>query len=194
MNNSQAILDKILGDAQKIAASNIKTANDKAADIIGKAEREAQEIEQKAKNEKKQATVDCLQRRTTVAGIDAKKILLDAKTQVINSVFSATCDKIAALDKKAYLKFIESILCHGAQDGDVVVVSKNDKDRITADFIDGVAKKMKIKLSVKKEYGEFKSGIYIESKAYDKNYTVESEVDEVKDKLIGDLANILFKE
>ena len=79
-----------------------------------------------------------------------------------------------------------------AEDGDTVIISEIDKTRITQKFIDDMAKKLGIKLTLAKEYGTFNGGVILAGKNSDKNFSFDMELMSIKEECETQIADMLF--
>ena len=175
MNSSKVILDKIINDNTAIINENIKRANDTASEIISKAQADADAQVADFKSGLKAEYNEILRRGEVVANLDAKKILMSAKSKAVDNLFQKTLEQLALLDKKKYLAIIENLLKKYAEDGDIVIISSQDKGKITQKFVDDIAKNMGIKLSLAKDFGSFNGGVILAGKNSDKNLSFDME-------------------
>ena len=191
MNNKDAIIQKIIDDAGKVAEGNIREAEETASQILARARKEIDRFD--AANEGKADALynDALSRSAVVANLDCKKLMLNAKKDVINKVFDEAAEVISS-DKKAYLSLIESMICSCCEDGDEVVICERDAKVITKKFIGDISKKIGKKLTLCATFGEFKGGVLLIGKNYDKNLTLDLELQSVREKTESQIVDILF--
>lgn len=191
MNNKDAIIQKIMDDAGKVAEGNIKEAQDTASQIFARAQKEIDKLE--AANEGKAEALyqDALSRSAVVANLDCKKLMLNAKKDVVNKVFDEALDMFVA-DKKEYLALVESMICSCCEDGDEVVICERDGKVITKKFISDVSKKTGKKLTLSENFGDFKGGVLLMGSNYDKNLTLDLEFESVRESIESKIVEILF--
>ena len=191
MNNKDAIIQKIMDDAKKVAEGNIKEANDTASQIFARAQKEIDKLE--AANEGKADALyeDALSRSAVVANLDCKKLMLNAKKEIVNKVFDEALDAFVA-EKKDYLALVEKMISSCCEDGDEVVICERDGKVITKKFIADIAKKTGKKLSLSGEFGDFKGGVLLIGKNYDKNLTLDLELQSVRENIESKIVEILF--
>lgn len=192
MNSNEAIINKIINDAEDTAAKNIGEAQAKADKIIADAEAKASEKKDKELSVKDALRKEIIARRITVANLDARKIILTKKSEIVEEVFAKTIDSI--VKGKEYPKMIENMLMQYAEDGDEVMTAKSDAEIVTDKLIQKVAKAKKIKLNLAKEHGDFRGGIMLIGKNCDKNITLDYELREIKEEIEAEVAKILFGE
>ena len=107
--------------------------------------------------------------------------------------YETALNKVKNLPKEKYAKLVMGMLSM-AEDGDVVTISKREKDVLTESVIKEFAAKKKIKLTLNKEFGEFDGGIILSGSGVDKNLTFETEFQLLKDELEETVAKKLFAE
>ncbi len=194
MNSSKVILDKIINDNTAIINENIKRANDTASEIISKAQADADAQVADFKSGLKAEYNEILRRGEVVANLDAKKILMSAKSKAVDNLFQKTLEQLALLDKKKYLAIIENLLKKYAEDGDIVIISSQDKGKITQKFVDDIAKNMGIKLSLAKDFGSFNGGVILAGKNSDKNLSFDMELLQLREECETQISSMLFEE
>lgn len=189
--SKEAIIDKILSDAQIKADAIIGEAQSKADRTIAETAEVCKGYIYNSKSETDKMVFDIEARSKTVAELDAKKLLLSAKAKVIDMVFARTLDKLRTLDEDRYSALIFAML-ENAEDGDEIVISSREKDIVTKDKLQEFANKKGIKLSLASEYGDFDGGIVIRSKGVDKNFTLDVETQLLKEELETQVAKEIF--
>lgn len=191
MNNKEAIIQKIIDDAEKVAQSNIDEAEKTAAQILDRAKREVEKYKDDNLTKADDLYADALERSKVVSNLDCKKLLLNAKKATIVKAFQEAVDDIMK-DKKGYLSLIEKMISSCAEDGDKVVICKDDEKVITKKFVSDLAEKTGKKISLSKDYGDFKGGVILEGKNYDKNLTLELELSAIRQDTEKKISEILF--
>lgn len=194
MNSKEALIEKIVTEAKTIGEGLIEEAE-------AQAKKTREEYEQKFSNyradEKNKIDTECkniIERKITVAELDAKKIELAARREILDEIFLKAEDKILKLDEKSYLKFVEKLLTNYAEDGDEVVISKKDKDKITDKFVEGVSKKIKKTLTLSKKLGSFNGGIILSKDGCDKNLTLSTIVRQEREQIENSVLSLIFEE
>ena len=134
-----------------------------------------------------------LERSKVVANLDVKKLLQGKKKAIIDMAFDEALEAIKA-DKKTYLALVEGMILSCCEDGDEVVIAADDDKVITKKLIADLAKKSKKSLKRSDEFGDFKGGVILSGKNYDKNLTLELELSLIKEKIESNIDGILFGE
>lgn len=191
MDKHEAIIDKIIADAKETAVNIENGSKQNAEEIQKNTEVTVKKYETKERNELTKNCELVLERKKTVATLDGRKISLKAKQDLINECFEEAERKLISLPKKDYLKFIESQISEYAENDDEVIVGNNEK-HIDIKFIEEIAKKKDIKLTLSDKKGDFEGGIILRSKILDKNLTVKAILRSLKKEIELEVAQILF--
>ena len=171
MSGKENIIANILSEAEAEKDRILSAAKAKAEEI-SEADEEyirtltAQRAERAAANDRV-----TLARYLSVANMDVKKVILQAKRDEIEKVFSLAEKKILGMDEKAYTAFLYSLLENYAEEGDCVVVGERDKDKLTSADVAAYAAQKGLTLTYRAD-GKFSGGLILEGKVYDKNLTV----------------------
>lgn len=189
--SKEAIIDKILSDANLKGDAIIGEANEKADEIISLAAKQCKDYLYQSKTEIDRLTLEIDERSRSVAELDARKLLLAAKTQVLDSVYAKTLEKLRNLDKEQYSALIFSML-ENAKDGDVVTVSEREKDIVTKESLADFAKKKGISLTLADKFGDFDGGVIISENGVDNNFTLEVEVALLREQTETKIAKEIF--
>ena len=189
--SKEAIVEKIISDAHLKADSIVAEANAKADEIISAAAEECKGYMYSFKSETDKMIFDVDARSKTVAELDARKLTLAAKTNVLDVVYERTLENLRSLDKEAYSALVFGIL-ENAKDGDVVTISEREKDIVTKESLAEFAKKKGIKLTLAEQFGDFDGGIVLGENGVDKNFTLEVEVALLKEQTEAKTAKEIF--
>lgn len=192
MTGKEAIIKKIISDARIKANSSLEEGGIKAKEILDVARNDARIFKEKNMTESYLEREEIICRKKTIADIESRKIILNAKKTLINEAFAKAIVAIKN-DREAYLRLIESMLKE-ASDGDVVTISESDKKVVTEEFIESVAEKLGKKLTLSKTYGNFTGGVVLTNNGLDKNMTLETELSLVRDLCEPEVAKIIFGE
>ena len=189
--SKEAIVEKIISDAHLKADSIVAEANAKADEIISAAAEVCKEYMYSFKSETDKMIFDVDARTKTVAELDARKLTLAAKTKVLDVVYERTLENLRNLDKEAYSALVFGML-ENAKDGDIVTISKREKDIVTKESLAEFAKKKGIKLTLAEQFGDFDGGIVLGGNGVDKNFTFEVEVALLKEQTEAKTAKEIF--
>ncbi len=189
--SKEAIVEKIISDANLKADSVLAAANAKADEIIAAAAEECKRYMYSFAAETDKMVFDVEARSKTVADLDARKLTLAAKTKVLDVVYERTLENLRNLDKERYAALVFAML-ENAKDGDVVTISEREKDVVTKDSLAKFAKQKGIKLTLADKFGDFDGGIILSENGVDKNFTFEVEVALLKEQTEAQVAKEIF--
>ena len=192
MDGQQKIIDKILSDAKHDAGEMLSEALKKAEALVAAKQSEADAEYDLSVEEARKAGEEVVRRRLTVADLEVKKLLLSAKKQAVDEAFEESLKKLLALPKEEYTALVGSMIASAADDGDVVVISENDKSVLTKAVFDKISAKIGKKLTLSDTFGNFKGGVMLLGKGVDKNLTFESELALLRDEVEPEVAKIMF--
>lgn len=192
MDGQQKIIDKILSDAKHDAGEMLSEALKKAEALVAAKQSEADAEYDLSVEEARKAGEEVVRRRLTVADLEVKKLLLSAKKQAVDKAFEESLKKLLALPKEEYTALVGSMIASAADDGDVVVISENDKNVLTKAVFDKISAKIGKKLTLSDTFGNFKGGVMLLGKGVDKNLTFESELALLRDEVEPEVAKIMF--
>ncbi|MCI8729441.1 MAG: hypothetical protein HFK07_06445 [Clostridia bacterium] len=192
MNNKDSIINKIINDAKAEAKEIVASAEAKRAEAVKKAEEDIKKREEEALSPKEDVIAAIISRRVTVARIDAKKNVLMTENAIMEKAFNEALDAVVS-DKK-YGEILVALLEKYLEDGDEVVIAENDKKIVTSAVVKRIAKSKGINAELSSMYGDFKGGMMLVGKSYDKNLTLERTLFEVKEEISSSLFQILFEE
>mgnify|MGYP000544059106 CR=1 FL=1 len=190
MEGKEAIIEKIIKNAENLAESAVKEAENLAAEKLQKVNDTLNEAQKNLDKEIEVLKNDTIRHKETVAELEVRKLILTAKREVMDNVYLKAVKKI--VNSKDYLALIEKMILKYAEDGDSVIISNRDKNSITPEFVNKIALKKGIKLVLSNDYQNFEGGIILSNKKYDKNLTLNVLFKEIKEDTESRLAEILF--
>lgn len=118
MEGKEAIVGRIIADAEKEASARIAEAERRAAAQREEALREAEALLAEGKRAALREAEECVRRRETVAGLDERKLLLAARRGAVEKVLSEALALARGMKPKAYLAFLEKLISAYAEEGD----------------------------------------------------------------------------
>lgn len=189
--SKEAIVDKILCDAQNKANSFVEDARVKADGILAESAEQCKAYLFSSKVETDRMCDDIESRSNTVAELDAKKLILCAKIKIIDAIFARALEKVRTLDDKRYKALLIGML-DIAEDGDVITLSAKEKELISKADIEKIAKKKGISLTLADNIGDFDGGIIMSGKGVDKNLTFDTEIAIIRDEMETSIAKEVF--
>ena len=124
----ETVKEEILNSAKEKANSLTAEARKEANQITREVERKAEEMREKSEAEAKR-TIDLIKRQELAsAELENKKMLLEAKKQIIDDVFAEAKQRIESLDDRKREAYIKKLLEKAKKDIHVAYVYLNKKD------------------------------------------------------------------
>lgn len=189
--SKESIVEKILSDAKTKANSFVREQNAKANEIIADAAEQCKTYiyEFKAETDKMSADIDS--RSRAVAELEVRKVMLAAKTRLLDGVFSRAVEKLRSLDDKTMTALLIGMLDVAAEDGDVITLGERQKSCLTSFDVWDFAKNKGISLTLSSEYGNF-DGMILSSGGVEKNLTFDVEVALAREDMQTQIAKEMF--
>lgn len=190
--SKENLLSKIILDAEA-QAEEIKTTAEQASAValdnaITSFNAEFEKVISKAKTDGEEIITQAVLN----AEIEARKILLKAKQEVLGATIERSLEKLMKLPDSEYIALITDMIAGVAENGDTVIISQNDENRLTAEVIAKISKVIGKKLTLSNERGDFLGGVILSQNGLDKNMTLENELSEIKQERINKLSTKLF--
>ncbi len=124
----ETVKEEIIRNAKEQASALIAEARKEAGMISKEAERKIAGLKEKSEAETKKILEQIKRQELTSAGLENKKIVLEAKKQIIDNVFAEAKKKLEALDDKKREAYIKKLVEKTKSDIEVAYVYCNKKD------------------------------------------------------------------
>ena len=125
MQGREAIVGKIIADAEEKAEKLRVDAAQRAEAAAAAAERAAQERLAEGRRALGREAEEIVARRETVAALDTRKEMLAAKRGIIEEVLSLALKTACAFKKEKYLAVLGDLLARYAEEGDAVTLASS---------------------------------------------------------------------
>lgn len=183
-SDAQAEIDRILGDARDEAARI-------AAQYQGQADAEAAELA--AKNEK--AAAEREERLVSVAQMEARKVTLGAKQEMVEKAYIRALEKLCAMPDEQYVAVLADLLVQASSSGhEEVVFSPEDRERVGKAAVEKANAVSGKKLVLSAESQSIQGGFILKDKNVEVNCTFETLVRLQKAETAGAVVKKLFPE
>ncbi len=191
MAGCENIINKILADAKSFSDNLLSQANESASEILKEGEVAVESYKASQASEIEKEAKQIIERRSTVAKLDSRKVLLKAKQDAISKCFDEAKKAIMSMDKKDYLDVCKKSILENAQSGDEVILSSTEK-YIDKDFLAEISKELGFNLAVSEKTSNHVGGVILTNKILDKNLSISSLLDNLRAEIDVDVAKILF--
>lgn len=185
MQGKDEMIDDILQAAEKSAAAMIGEATEESEAALEKLRTELDAAKLETDAEAKKAADAAYAGRVKLGELEAGKILLKAKQDCVAAVYAKIRAKLVAMPQAEYCKLMQRLLSGVVENGDEIVAGKTDK-RITAEWVKKLATSTKKKLTLSKEKGEFEAGVIVKNPRYDRDFTVDAIVADLRERTVSD--------
>jgi len=198
-----------MDDLRELTESIISKARDEADSLLKKAKQEAEEITAVAKEKALEQTgkiateyqrkVESEERRIKIeAEMEGKKLLLESKQRLIGRVFDEALQALRDLPAEKRIRFLaERLASAGMQGGGEVIGmgTPNEWKAIISAANEMIARSGKsVQLTLSNEKPDFEGGFILKGPNYTVNCTYQAILEELKDSLVPEIAEYLFKQ
>ena len=164
--SEQAIVERIISDAEEEARAIIQEAEERAKATVGEANACAERNRQGTEAEVKAKTESIFDGKAAAVRLDGAKILLSEKRGVIDEIYARALEKLLDLSEKETLSLCTRLLNEHAEEGDELVFADNFRFAQAVSALP-VVKEKKLKVSTK--YAKLDGGFMLCGKNSDKN-------------------------
>lgn len=185
----QEIVNRILADADAEAAEMLRTAKERADEIISAAEGRAAIEREETINEANIRAKRISEGKAAEARLDSAKILLAEKRRVMEQIYKLALEKLLNMNERQTLAFLQKLLLENAEDGDEIVFAKNFA------YAQGVAALPVVKerkLTISAERVLLSGGFILRGKFCDKDLSYGALLDADKEEYQAEIAAKLF--
>ncbi|MGN0823167.1 MAG: V-type ATP synthase subunit E [Candidatus Gallimonas sp.] len=123
--SKEAIVERILSDAEAEAAAIVKEAEEKAENIVAEARSRAEAQRKRTERETAERCKSIADGKAASARLDSAKILLAEKRRVIDAIYARARERLIGLSEKECLSLTEKLLSEYAERGDEIVFAEN---------------------------------------------------------------------
>ncbi|MDD4568918.1 MAG: V-type ATP synthase subunit E family protein [Tepidanaerobacteraceae bacterium] len=200
MEGIAKIKEKIMEEARAEKQKLIEDTQAKARDIKAKYERQAEEMRQDILERAKKTADEKKRRILSMAQLENRKAVLQVKQQIIDEVFIKAKENLKKLPDEDYQKLFGEMLVKSVISGnEELIISEQDKNRISPDFLNKVNEYLKSQgmqgnLKISETCGQMIGGFILKSEDLEVNNTFDSLINMEREELETEIAKILFEE
>lgn len=184
----ESITKRIKDEADAYAKKQISAAEKQKKEILKEAEKQADEIKAKAKARSEKDGKTLIERRESVAGLESRKLQLQAKQDVIAESFELALEKLLDMSEKDYLTFIEGQLKEFKGQSGEIMLNEKDGKKLASKLSKLVDKKLK----VSSDPVNIKGGFILKQGDITINCSLEKLLEDKKEELTSEIASELF--
>ncbi len=187
----EKITEKIISEAQEYADNAVAEARKQEEEIINKALEDADKILLNVQNNIKDESDKVFSRRNSLAQLETRKMILQAKQDAVNECFERAVSEVYNMDEEKYIDFLVHILIDiGVKEGEVLF-NKKDAETVGSKVI-VLANEKGNKFSLSTNTIDAKGGFKLVSGKVEITATIESIVDDIKEEITPDVVKALF--
>ena len=193
MNGIEKITQRIASDAQAEVDRILGDARDEAGRIAAnyRAQADAEAAELAAKNEK--AAAEREERLVSAAQMEARKVQLAAKQEMVEKAYIQALDKLCALPEEQYVAILADLLVKASSNGkEEAVFSQEDRERVGEAAVAKANELSGKQLRLSEETQPIRGGFILKDKNVEVNCTFETLVRLQRGELERDVAKVLF--
>ncbi len=197
MMNIDAILEKIAEDARHDAESIVNAAREKVG-VLQAAFEDAQKQKQAAATEHAHKEAEQLRdRMLRMAGLEARKRLLELKRAQIDRAFEQALDKMLSMPKEQAQDFHLKLLVSSAQGNETLFIAQEDAGLFDDAFMERANQALVSAgkpgaLSVSRQYRPLRGGFVLLLNGMEANCSYDSLLRAARNQMEGEIASILF--
>lgn len=198
MSGVDKIIERIMEQANKQREENIAKAKSKADQILEEAKIKANEKHMLFIDGAKKQAQNLKDRLISLAELEAKKKVLGAKIDIIDSAINNALTELVELPHEEYGDLIVKMISSVTEDGEgEIVLSGRDKGRLDESFYeklrDELQKKgLESKLTISDDVHNFSGGFILRKDKIEINCTFEALIKMKRDVIESSIVNILF--
>lgn len=198
MTGLEKILKTIEDQAQAEADEVIAQANQTAKEILDAAKLEAEKQSRRIAEKSASDVRAALSRAESAAALQEKKILLEAKQQIISNIILKARDSLANLPSLEFTEIILQMIKRYAHNKPgKIIFSATDKSRLSIDFMEKVndvlANKPGAQLTISEENANITNGFLLIYGDIEENCSFDSLFSSEKEILQDKVNSLLFK-
>ena len=187
----EKLTEKILSEAQEYADSAVAEAEIEGKELTSKAKEKANKILSDVQDKINIETKKVFNRRNSLARLETRKMILQAKQDAVNECFDKAIDELRNMDEGAYISFLADTLNTIGVDGGEVVFNKKDAESIGERIIIRANESGK-EFRMSEERIDARGGFKVVSGKVEISATLESMVENIREEITTDVANALF--
>ena len=195
MNGIEKITQRIEADAQAEIDRILSEAREEDDQITGryKAQAEAEAASLAARNEK--SAVEREERLVSVAQMEARKVQLAAKQEMVEKAYDLALEKLCAMPDARYTEVLAGLLVQASSNGrEEAIFSPEDRERVGKAAVDKANAASGKQLKLSKETRPLKGGFVLRDENIEVNCTFDTLVRLEKAETTGAVVKKLFPE
>ena len=198
MNGIEKITQRISADTQQEAQVLMDNAKAQAAEITAGYHAEAEAAYAESLEKGKKAAQDRIERLTGVAQLEAKKLQLAARQEMLDKAFDLALKNMLELPEEQYADLLTKLALKASTTGtEALIFSETDRARYGKRVVMAANEVLEREgktaaLTLSEESRPFQGGLYVQSGKVETNCTFASLVRLQRQNMAREIADILF--
>lgn len=199
MNGIEKIKARIEEDGSAQRDALLREAGEKASKITAHYEHTAKEDYEKAIAAAKTDAAVRIQRMESVAQLDARKLRLTAKQEMLGKAFSSAEDALCSLSGQEYVDLLKNLalkaITTGSEELIFSTVDRNTYGKKVVIAVNDALKKQRspAHLTLSEESRDFRGGLYVKNGKIETNCTFSALIRLQKEQMAQEVSAILFE-
>ncbi|WP_029166528.1 V-type ATP synthase subunit E [Aminiphilus circumscriptus] len=186
------IKKKIEGEAQREAEEILERAEEKKRQIALKTQEEIDSLERASAERLKKEEKEIFRRREIVADLDVKKIELGVRRSLIERTYDEALRALAAVPKAKYIAFMTSLLENAQPEEKDVLLLATEERHLDQAWLDGFNQKKGMSVTLGDRRVAASGGFVLQRGKVDINCTLEMLVRSVQEEIEAEVVQRLF--
>ena len=199
MNGIDKITERISSDTEQEKAAILSRSKAQAAEITaGYAALAESDYAERLAQGKVQAA-EYVERQGSVSQLDARKLRLGAKQEMLEKAFELAMKKLLSLPEPQYVDLLSSLAADASVTGsEALLFSVQDRPRFGKKVVLAANEKLEAagrtgNLTLSEESREFTGGLYVQDGNVESNCTFATLVRMLREQMAAEVAGILFE-
>ena len=198
MNGIEKITQRIAADNRKEIEALLEKAQAEAREITAGYKEKAQADYDEALRQGKADADYRVERMSGVAQLEARKLRLSAKQEMLDKAFDAAMGKLLSLPEEEYAELLVKLALGGVSTGkEALIFSVKDRPRYGKRVVIAANEKLEAmgrtgSLTLSQESREFEGGLYIQDGNIENNCTFSTILRILREQMAAEVAGILF--
>ena len=199
MNGIEKLTERIAADTDRERQSILAGGKAQAAEIRASYEALAESEYAESVAKGKQDAAERIERMGNVAQLEARKLRLSAKQEMLEKAFDLALKKPLDMPEAEYVDLLSKLAVEGSVTGrEALILSVADRPRFGKKVVISANEKLEkagktAELTLAEESREFTGGLYIQDGKVETNCTFPTIVRMLKEQMSGQVAQILFE-
>lgn len=191
MNGLEAILNRIMTDAEDRIRDIREQADARCAEILEQAGQEAARITEDARRKAAEQAETLIRRSESLSSLEARKSILAGRQALIDETIDQAASRLAAMSDADKIRLYHRLLLESASGNETVVFAGQDMV-LASQLLETVNREKGWKLALDSAPGTFSGGLILRKDLIETNLTVDLLIRSRRPELVSLAAKALF--